>query len=442
MFFLQREPLYQKQKISSIIIFLVKLYKNTRGEMTTTVIPLWKRPNFLKLWFSQSLNSLAQILLQVIMMIEIYIRMESAIGPALVLAIMSISSFVSSFIASYHIDRFPLKKIVHYAGWIKGVIALAIGYFLFLGTTSALVGVFVSLVILSFVGAWYGPARFALLPLVIERKEYIKANRTLVMVDQLLATAGWGLGALLALYIPFPILISMIACSFMLAGLLIYFLKLEEEQATIKKKTKESPAWKEVWNNRIIRGITIMDTVEGVANAIWTSALILTFTSVVLQVGEEWWGFINAGYFVGAILGSMIVTFKAQNLSSKIGMMIGLSGISMGVLTILFSFNTIPLIAVLLCVLMGPMYQARDICQSALLQDAIPEGRRAGIMAARNSFLSPWSGMMVLVVGILADFFGVQFIYFMAGIAYLLVSLLAFKLKYLREYKLADENAM
>jgi MFS family permease len=407
-----------------------------------TTIPLWKRQNFLKLWFSQSLNSLAQILLQVIVMVEIYKRMENAIGPALVLATMSISLFISSFIASYHIDRFPLKKIIYYAGWIKGALVLVIGYCLFLGTTSALIGVFVGLVILSFIGAWYGPARFAILPLVIERKEYIKANGTLVMIDQLLATAGWGLGAILVIYLPFPILISMIACSFMLGGLLIHFITLDKEQETMTKKTKASPAWKEVWNNRVIRGITIMDTIEGVANAIWTSALILTFTAVVLQVGEEWWGFINAGYFIGAILGSMIVTFKAQNLSSKIGMMIGLSGVSMGILTILFSLNTIPLVAVLLCVLMGPMYQARDICQSALLQDAIPEGRRASIMAARNTFLTPWNSIMVLVIGLLADFLGVQFIYFMAGVAYLLVSLLAFKLKYLREYKLVDENTM
>ena len=63
----------------------------------------------------------------------------------------------------------------------------------------------------------------------------------------------------------------------------------------------------------------------------------------------------------------MIIIAKA--FSSKIGINIGLSGLSMGVLTILFSLNTIPIIALLLCILMGPMYQARDICQVALLQD-------------------------------------------------------------------------
>ena len=93
------------------------------------------------------------------------------------------------------------------------------------------------------------------------------------------------------------------------------------------------------------------------------------FTTVVLGAGEEWWGFINAAYFIGAIFGSVLVTYKAKAFSSKIGINIGLSGLSMGVLTILFSLNTIPIIALLLCILMGPMYQARDICQVALLQD-------------------------------------------------------------------------
>ncbi|MBP3039917.1 hypothetical protein J9303_10500 [Bacillaceae bacterium Marseille-Q3522] len=89
---------------------------------------------------------------------------------------------------------------------------------------------------------------------------------------------------------------------------------------------------------------------------------------------------------------------------------------------------------------MGPMYQARDICQVALLQDAIPSERRAGIMAARNAFLTPWYGITVFIAGFFADLIGVQTVYFIAGLLYLFAALIAFQQKSLRNYSFSSET--
>jgi MFS family permease len=399
---------------------------------------LWKQPNFLKLWASQTLNSFAQILLSVVVMLEVYRLTESVAGAASVFAFMSLSSFVSSLIVSRIIDNYQMKRIMQLVGWLRGILVIAIGVFLSIENTAGLILLFLLLSLYSFVGAWYQPARFAILPLLIPRDQYIKANGTLVMIQQLFMVAGWGMGGILAALVPFPVIIVVIAIAFTISGTLVYLINIVEEDISVKKMKNRTPAWKEVGRIPVVRGITIMETLEGVSNAIWTSALLLAFTTVVLNAGEEWWGFINAGYFVGAILGSIIVTFNGKILQHKIGVMIGLSGISMGLLTILLSFTTMPLFAVLLCVLMGPMYQARDICQVALMQDAIPEDRRAGIMAARNAFLTPWNGIMVLVVGFAADIFSVQTIYLLAGIVYFAASLIAFKQKSLRDYEFKD----
>ncbi len=408
--------------------------------MKLSKMQLWTQPNFLKLWFSQSLNSLAQILLQVVVMVQVYQITESVTGAAGVLAIMSLSLFISGMIASNIIDRYSMKKIIHYAGWLRGLFTLLVGFFLFSDIQFSIIFMFLCLVFISFINAWYQPARFAILPLIIPKDQYIQANGTLVIIQQLIMTAGWGLGGILAVYIWFPLLIVLIALAYILSGVLAHLIRLEKVEVKIEKSEKRVPAWKEIWRIPVVRGITIMETVEGISNAIWTSALLLAFTTVVLNAGEQWWGFLNAGYFVGAILGSMVVTFNAKILSNKIGIMIGLSGLSMGIFTILFSFNTIPIIAVLLCVLMGPMYQARDICQVALMQDAIPEKRLAGIMAARNAFLTPWNGVMILLVGFLADIIGVQAIYLSAGVLYLVASFIAFQQRSLREYEFKSEQ--
>ncbi|WP_147675145.1 MFS transporter [Numidum massiliense] len=90
-----------------------------------------------------------------------------------------------------------------------------------------------------------------------------------------------------------------------------------------------------------------MNTFEGMANTVWTSALLLSFTTVVLNQGSDVWGFINAAYFIGAIVGSIVVTSKSQILEQRIGVMIGLSGLSMGVLTVLFAVNHTVIVALL-----------------------------------------------------------------------------------------------
>ncbi|MGN7300400.1 MFS transporter [Ferdinandcohnia sp. SAFN-114] len=401
---------------------------------------LWKQPNFLKLWFSQSFNSISHILLQVVVMVQVYQKTNSAAGSASVLALMSLSLFISGLFAAKYIDHFSMKSIIYIAGWTRAILTVLIGLFLFVEQPWGLVGLFLSLVCLSFINAWYQPARFALLPLIITSDLYIKANATLVTIQQLLMTAGWGISGFLVVYVEIPILIFIVCILHILSGLLVKLIKIENQHLNLKKTKKKRSAWKEVWSIPVVRGITIMNIIESFSNAIWTSALLLSFATLVLKEGEVWWGLLNAGYFLGAIIGSITVTLNSKILSSRIGIMIGLSGLSMGLFTILFSLNTLPFIAVILTILMGPLYQARSICQVSLLQISIPENKRASIMAARNSFLTPLSGITVLLVGFMADLFGIQTTYFIAGVLYLLASLVAFQQKSLRNYRFEKKN--
>ncbi|EGL81380.1 major facilitator superfamily MFS_1 [Caldalkalibacillus thermarum TA2.A1] len=409
--------------------------------MENTQIPIWKQVNFVKLWLSQTFNALAHILLQVVVMVQVYKMTNSIVGSASVLAIMSLSLFISGLIASKIIDRYSMKNIIHFAGWARAFLSALIGYFLTIETYVGLIGLFGAIIINSFINAWYNPARFALLPLIVSNDQYVKANGTLVMIQQMLMAAGWALGGILIAFVWFPYIILIICLAYISSGITVYFIKLDEKENKDQSQENKVPAWIEVWRIPVVRSITIMETIEGFSNAIWTSALLLAFATVILDAGEEWWGFLNASYFLGAIIGSFIVTFNARTFSNSIGLMIGLSGLSMGVFTILFSINSLPIIAVLLCVLMGPIYQARSIFQVTVLQDAIPAQRRAGIMAARNAFLTPWQSINVLIVGYLADLIGVQNIYLLCGVLYLVAGLIAFQQKSLRSYKFNQQQA-
>ncbi|MDZ4910739.1 MFS transporter, partial [Clostridium perfringens] len=65
--------------------------------------------------------------------------------------------------------------------------------------------------------------------------------------------------------------------------------------------------WFYLWRNPTLRIVTMMDMIEGIAGTIWVGAITLVYVKEVLHQGEAWWGFINASYYVGAIVGGLLM---------------------------------------------------------------------------------------------------------------------------------------
>lgn len=67
-------------------------------------------------------------------------------------------------------------------------------------------------------GRFFQPARFALLPIIVPKKQYVKANGVISLSNQLFLTAGWGLGGLLTYAVPFELVVGSAICLFVLSG--------------------------------------------------------------------------------------------------------------------------------------------------------------------------------------------------------------------------------
>lgn len=324
--------------------------------------------------------------------------------------------------------------------WIRVLLVLVMGGLFTQQTSVTLAGIYVTLWIQAVCTSWYQPARFALLPLVISKHHVVKANGAVSLIHQVWMTAGWAVGGLLSVSVPFTVMIASVAGGFFLSGTLVGTISMKKKSPV---STKVESAWKDVWKLPVVRSITLMDASEALANTIWTSALLLAFTYHVLQEGNQWWGFLNAAYFIGAIIGGLIAVHQSRIMEKNIAGVIALSSLSMGGLTLLLSVVPIPVFALLLCILMGPVYQIRDVCQISVLQDVIPSDKRAGVMAARGALLHPWSALAVLLMGWLADWIGVHFVFFLAAGLYALTALLVILRPELRNYRyrfLEDEE--
>lgn len=402
-----------------------------------------KKKDFWNLWISQTMQSLAQVLLSVVVMVEIFRGTNSVLGASSVLVSSSIASFLGGIVASFWINKFSLVKLLFGIGITRALLTMLLFPLLLTSSIYSLIVILIILFVSSFVGSWYNPARFALLPLIINKNEYMKASGSISLINQIILTSGWALAGVLSLYVPFKFILIIIILFWILSGIFISFIRIYPQTLT-EEKLHSSPKSNRSWSNLIkipvVKSITLMDLSETLANSIWSSALLLAFTKIILGKSEDWWGLLNAGYFIGAILGSVIVIGGTNYFNNRMGKMIGISSLQMGILTFIFAITPIPIVAFLLCIIMGPLYQIRDICQETMLQDVIPSNELASTLAARSAILYPWVGIAYAVMGYLSDILGIRYVYILAAMLYSVTCLLVFIQPNIRNYQYAEKT--
>ncbi|ARV44707.1 MFS transporter [Bacillus subtilis] len=369
-------------------------------------------------------------------MVRVYQMTDSVFLAGLVLSFMSFASIAASFYISPVLRNLGFKKVLAFANLLRAVFTILMAYSVshhgqvFFWITLLFVFCF------SFAGAFFQPARFALLPIIVPKEQYVKANGVISLSNQLFLTAGWGLGGLLTYAVPFELVVGAAICLFVLSGVSISLLHVNEEETDGKAETASARSiWKDLMIIPVVRDITVMDMIEALAGSVWSSAILLAFTAAVLHETEVWWGMFNASYFIGAIVGSVIAIHFSAFFEQNMGYAIMFSSLVMSVLTLLFSFSPIPFLCALACAAMGPFYQVRDICQETVLQEAIPEQKRIGIMAAKNAILTPWSGITYSIMGLVADAAGAKTAFITAGVLYGMTFLIALAQPRLLHYK-------
>ncbi|MGG0836739.1 MFS transporter [Bacillus paralicheniformis] len=392
---------------------------------------LWNQKNFRYIWASQTAQAVGSILMTIIVMVDVFKETNSVFGSGLVLALSSFGSVLGGAMAAFAIQRLDLLQTAAYSTWFRAVCALCIGLCQSLGLPSYII--YMLLFLQSFVGSWYSPAQLGLLYQAIKKRDYVAASGSIVTVNQFVQAAGWGLGGYLTVLTQTHTLTVFTAGLFFVSGFLI---KLPDLKNAVipRQKTRTQSVWRTVYRKKTVLLLTMMDMSEGLANAVWTSAVLLAFTKEVLNKGEAWWGFINAGYFLGAILGGILAVLFSNQLKKRLGLMIVLGSVSMGITTLLFAYSSNPLLSVILCIMMGPLYQVRDVSQTVILQDTLTDEERAPVTAAKNTILTAWSVLTIAIMGALADLIGVQSVFIAAAVLYAGTAAVTFFVRDVRTY--------
>lgn len=409
---------------------------------------MFKR-SFYYLWGSQTLSNTVDVLYLVALTSFILDRTGSVVFATLVPFLRVTSQLFSGLIAPLMVDRYrlPFLLTVSQCGQFILFVLLA-GYLSPWVGGEQIMPVYTIIICISFLDGWTTPARNALVPRLVADQALMKANGIVATTDQIVQFAGWAIsGVLVATFGSFPIL-AVVAAGYGLAMAVTLLIEdptepkrrsvwdvrtgrdqvdrtkvigeLDEDagEAEIKLPSRWDTlkeGWVALWKSPRLRSLTLMDMTDMLGGSVWVGAFMLVFVNEILLKDEQWWGYINASYFAGAVIGGLLVVALVERLEKRIFAVMLLGMLGYAVLTVWFALNDFAPLALLIVLLTGPFTELAAVSRRTLIQRSASPELLPKVFSAQSTLLNTVFGLSLLFMSGVAEWFGIVNMYLFAA---------------------------
>ncbi|MCY9140154.1 MFS transporter [Peribacillus frigoritolerans] len=370
-----------------------------------------KNTSFRCLWIGQAFANLGDIFYVVGLISLLYNLTGSAFYLSLLPFITTIFRFISSLLAPLVIDRFPLKRIIVQSQWWKTILLVCLGIFIISFDHGFSVAVIFFIALISLLDGVAAPVSAALVPQLVPKEERIKANGFLNVITQTIFVAGWPLGSVLLISTNSSFIIWLTVLLYAVSTIYTGRIKVPEQTTGPVAPSNWGSiksGWVAIRQIPTIRTLIFIDFITTLASSVWVAAVIYIYVEQNLQLGEEWWGYINTSYFVGMIFSGLIVIRFAKLLEKYIGFFITFGLFLSSLLILLFGTTSIPALALLLACLYGLPEQIREVIYTKLFQDHATEKTLAKIYAVWGAVINLTFAGSVLLLGFITETYSVK----------------------------------
>lgn len=397
------------------------------------------RRSFYYLWGSQTISNVADIIYMLSVVVLVFSSSNSLMTTILIPLFRLSAQVLSGLVAPVVLSRFRLTRVLLFSQFGQFVIfTLLLLYLWITPEQRSFLFIFVMVFGMSFLDGWTNPARNALVPRLATGEGLMRANGMVAVSDQVVKCAGWALSGIIVALLGSLNTLVIASCCYLVAVTVTSFIRdpLDQKELipessessthpaeTAKAKEKEKGShWKElgegwqiIWHNRRIRSLMIVDSVDSIGGTSWLGVFILAYVTQVLHQDASWWGFMNASFFSGMILGGLLVVGLVKRLQ-KNSFLYMLGALLVYVLiTVVFALNTIPVAALVLFAVSGLPVQMAGIIRRTLLQTSAPAAQLPKVMAGIDVLTNLAFGLSLLFLGWYADRFGMVQVYLLAA---------------------------
>ncbi|MFZ2385820.1 MAG: MFS transporter [Candidatus Omnitrophota bacterium] len=279
-----------------------------------------KNRNFFLLWLGQIVSQLGDRLDQMALLGLIYLKAPGS--PMQIAKIMSFTIlpvFIIGPLAGVYVDRWDKRRTMYICDFLRAALVLSIPLFFF--HTDNFMPLYIVIFITFSIGRFFVPAKMAILPELVEKKQLLMANTLANMTGMIAAVAGFGISGLLVEWVGAKSGFFLDSLSFTFSALLVFFIsagipwKSREhavshpvrEMEEIFKKTvlqELQESWKYVLSNKHIRfTVGLIFTLSSALGALYV--VMIVFVQRTLHSATKDLGllivFLGAGLFCGSV---------------------------------------------------------------------------------------------------------------------------------------------
>lgn len=400
--------------------------------------------NYLLLYLVTIVIFLGMELFTMTILISVFNETGSTLQAVGALICRTLPAFFLGPIAGVLADRMPKKWVLFGMNGIRMLLTLGVYLLLQRSTELPVFTIYLILTALSTAEVFHNPARLALIPSVVPYDKLVTANSAMMIAMQMMLGVSTILGAYLLE--SGTATLDQIALGIMglftIATISPLLIETPYQKAPSTEKNTESiwesvkSGWSYLNQHPIAKPLTIMEAIEHVPHGIWSGALMLAFTTRILNGTTTDWGYVITSFFIGMVIGSVATLLLKGMLTNSPGWLIIINALASGVLTLAYAQSNTVLFAIVIAFFFGPPFAIRDVAQDTLLQATVDEGQLGRVFATREMIRSSVFMSSAIFFAWISDFTPLRAIYFFGGIIYLLTALYAIQNKALRKSKM------
>ncbi|WP_188353300.1 MFS transporter [Leuconostoc pseudomesenteroides] len=390
-----------------------------------------KNKNFLLLLFGQSAANIGDTLYIISVISAIYNLTHSVIASSLVPTVITCAMVIASFMSPLFTNKLKLNHILVSTQLIKAVFLAGLLFYIKNGFVKQnIFGLFVIISIIAFSDGFAQPVSQSILPHYAADNDLVKSNSILNTSFQILGIGGWAGGSILLAWLSVP---SILVLSLALASLSVILL-LQLQSVRIDQQTSGNNS---IWHN-LLKGWRTIDTVpllkltavisilDTFANSVWISSIILAFVQKTLNASQYWWGYINAAYMFGGVLGGVLCYRLSQRIAKNPFSVMITGTTIVALVTFVVSINSNMWILLCLSGLVGIFGELKDIPQTALIQSRTDNKLLPNVFSSLTVLYTGTFSMASIFVSALSEQFGVRFVFVISSFLLVIVSVLLF----------------
>jgi CRP-like cAMP-binding protein/sugar phosphate permease len=367
---------------------------------------------FVRLWTAQLVSTIGDALTSLAAGIIVYERTQSALSVGLILMATAVPTLIFGLIAGVVVDRYDRKKIMIAADILRAGVVVTIPFLI----GGSIIWLYVLVMVSASITQFFSPANESVLPEIASEEELGAANAIMAIAQFGSTAVGFAAAGFLASTNSIELVFFVDAGTFLFSALMISLVRVQPlevtEHAGIGSVIRDIGfGAKFIARTPILRSLNLV-RIPVLLSFGLQNVLLLPFAIRALHATEFEYGLQEGLTSVGFVIGSLAMARLADRLRE--GQWLVLSFTAMGLMGLLYSFQTSVWIAVALIAISGIMNAPSFVAGRLINQRNTPREMRGRVFST-SYVLRDVVYLSGMALAGLADVFEVQYLFMISS---------------------------